>query len=183
MKIRPVWLVVVAALGIGLGASVACGDETLTLQEYFRRLNLTFVDADRSIGELDARLQRDLAGAISSQDQLDLQRSRYAGFVLILGEAVDDLRNLDHPAEVEDAHDEYVQAFEGTLAVFGELALELADARSLAEADEILLDPELEERFAATAERTEAACARLQMIADQNVIDIDLGCLVPVETD
>lgn len=173
MKVRRLALGLAAAAFLAMAAGAACGGGELSLPEYYRELSRTFAESDRRIEEQAAQLQR--SGAVLPEDELEIERTRYTGFAVIIGELVDDMRSLKPPPEVEDAHGEYLAGFEERLTLFQELARDVASAASLEEAKAAIEEPGLVDRFVANTERTDAACARLGAIALENLIG-DFAC-------
>ena len=173
MQVRHLARALIAAAFLAMAASVACGGGELSLPEYYRELSRTFAESDRRIEKQAAQLQR--SGAVLPEDELEVVRTRYVGFAAVIGELVDDVRSLKPPPAAEDAHEEYLAGFEERLTLFQELAVEVVSAASLDEAKAAIEEPSLVDRFVANTERKDAACARLRVIALENLIG-DFEC-------
>ncbi|MEX2246898.1 MAG: hypothetical protein WEC75_09430 [Dehalococcoidia bacterium] len=151
-------------LAVGAGAS-ACssGGDQLTLEEYFQKLE-----------EADNRAQAgfDDAGQELGEDA-DVEDFR-AGFSALL-EVVDgllsDLGKLEPPDEVQEAHDEALDAGE---TVRDELARLLEEGEDATTIDEFFAAGG--ESFEAADARFTEACVGLEEIATSNDITVDLDC-------
>ncbi len=167
------------ALLLGLVAlSAACGDggEALSLEEYFQRLDAIQEDVDARFEE-----QGDDEDPFDPDAPLEERVDALTGGLqdskAILEDAVEAVQGLDPPAEVEDAHDEFVAALLGFLPSFDDFRDRAADVESESDLEELFssLD-EGSQEFQEAGERLDAACLAIQAIADQNNIAVDLNC-------
>jgi hypothetical protein len=92
----------------------------------------------------------------------------------IVAEAVDALRGIDPPQEVQSAHGEFVDALAASQEAWDGLVDELGENPSPTDVADVSerLGPQLE---AASAD-FETACLALEAIATDNGIDVDLEC-------
>jgi len=157
-------------------AAVACkGGGALSLEEYFKRLEE--ID-DRSTERSDA-LQEELNlisdATAQDQDRIDAAQSAFPEFVAVLDEFLASLDKLEPPKEVQADHEEALDAGREASTFFDDAAADVAAAESLSEVDlalSVLNSPE----FTAADQRFTDACVSLQKKADDNNIDVNLGC-------
>ena len=167
-----------APLMAGALSSCGDGDEQLSLEEYFTRLDKLS----------DAAYERyvDLAEgpAFEEDDPLDEKRAslrnRYQTGLEIHEEALRSVEELNAPPEARDAHNDLLAGMRGVLPALQEFSRRAAEVESqsdleefisiLESEDEVESDPEAEAAY----ERQKAACDELQRIAEDNNIDVEL---------
>ncbi len=172
MKLRLPLLLPVAVSLLVLGAlAAACdGDDGLTLEEYFQKVEALDEELDERAEALALEFPEEFA---SEEEEVSAIQGFFAAAVPILAEFVDAIDDLDPPAEIEDAHEEVVDSGRDFVTEAEELTNELADVGSSSELSlEVFDDPEYE----AASDRFLQACFALQDIADANGIDVDLTC-------
>jgi len=149
----------------------ACGDggDELSLEEYFQRV-LDIGDAAETRADT---LEEESQGL---GEDLNATRDYFDGLEAIAREALSDLRDIDPPAEVRDAHDEFVAGVAATQAVWKDLSDRIRDLESPSEVQALLFAMSEDPAFSAAFERQGNACVQLQGIADENGIDVDLEC-------
>ena len=163
------------SLGIVLLGAIAaaCGGggdgEALTLEEYFQRLDVLVDSVAESSQSLGDDASADLDPSASLEEQIEASRSFLSAFAASIATFLDDIRDIDPPAEVEDAHDAFVEAAGDFVESSEDLIGQLDDVASLADFGVV---------FAAFDELgdPEEACLDLQAIADENSIAVDLNC-------
>jgi len=161
-------VLLLAALMAGALLLAACGgEEKLDLDQYFRGL-------DDIVDTADTRVDTLMDEAQGVGEETEATRVYFEGFEAIFEQTLNDLNDLHPPAEVRDAHDEFVAALAAGLAVWEDFSTQLADVESPSGLKTLLAEFEL--AFDAAAERLDNACLQLQGIADQNAIEIDLEC-------
>jgi len=169
MKFLWQYALVVAALIVGSVLLAGCGggEEELDLDQYFRRLEGIGDDAQTRMGMLQEEYQEVGEDIEATRDYVDAIEG-------ITKQALDDLKDLHPPAEARDAHDEFVGGASEMLAVWEDRSDQLAGVESLSELQAVLV----EDRPASdvVAERVDNACRQLQGIADENGIEVDVGC-------
>ena len=169
MKFLWQYVLVVAALIVGSVLLAGCvgGEEELDLDQYFQRLEGIGDDAQTRMGMLQEEYQEVGEDIEATRDYVDAIEG-------ITKQALNDLKDLHPPAEVRDAHDEFVGGASQMLAVWEDRSDQLAGVESLSELQAVLV----EDRPAsdAVAERVDNACRQLQGIADENGIEVDVGC-------
>lgn len=160
-------------LATGLVVLVACGDggtsrgmsqRGLTAEQYLEEVRTLLADLDAALDETDA--------LVGDYSDLAAVREAYPGYVEALDGLVIGVRQIRPPDELLPAHDgledaanEYRDAYERAAAV-------VTRARTLDEVTGAVTADEL-----AIAESNLAgACNALQITADANAIEIDLGC-------
>ena len=99
-----------------------------------------------------------------------------AAFPRITSDAYNRVQELDPPSDLEDAHDELVDAFEDLLAVYEEGIDALRGAETMAEFSE--LNDEMDSTIITPAQmRLDDACQAVVDIGEANGIDVsDISC-------
>ena len=170
MKLRLSALFLIAASLLALVA--ACGGgggEELTLEEYFRRIQALSDEVDERFDPLVEALNQEFD---SEAEQIEATRVFFNADMPILRDFEDGLDDLDPPAEVEGAHQEFVAANTELVDTLQDVTDRMADVASTSELQELLDAPELE----AATTRFDNACFSLEDIADANGIAFDLEC-------
>ncbi len=170
MKLLWWCLLVVAALVAACLLLPACGgdDGELGLDEYFRRVD-EIGDANRArIGALDE--QPGIVG-----EDLESTQNYFEGFEASVERALNELRDLDPPAEAQDAHDEFVAALSEAQALWQDIGDQVADVESASELPAVLQQLD-EPPYDTAGDRFDDACLELQAIADENGIEVFLEC-------
>ena len=165
MRLRLLPLALVAGLLLAFGAfAAACGGEdSLTLEEYFQQVDALI---DNTAEQSNALGEEPFAGLDALEEQIEASRSFYFGFAAITATFRDAIRDIDPPAEVEDAHNALVEAADDFEQASGDLIDKL---------DEVTSQADFDAAFAAL-NTPEEACSDLQGIADENGIDVSLNC-------
>jgi hypothetical protein len=171
----------IAALPLGLVIVGARGDsadnadsaDTLTLEEYFERLDAVLEAGDGEVETLDAQFVETSDAAQTDEESHDAFRNYFAGTEEVFQQVISGLESIEPPPTVKEAHDEYV-AIEVEALDFFLANIEPAErTSSLLEILEELQGPAAEEIIARKAE----GCLALQAIADDSGITMDLECL------
>ena len=183
MKTTPVatTLSLLAALLFALSLALACGDDdagdptgdAVTFSGYFAHLEGIFEEADDAAKEAEEPLNE-----TSSEAELNVKLSTldtYLGEIdAIFGKAIDRLDDLDVPTAAAEHHRNFIDGVRQSVAAGEALRNDLAD---------ITTDEQLDDRLAefdsdtdAALDEADAACLRLQEIADTEDVGIDLEC-------
>ena len=173
MRLRWRFLTVVVAIVAGsLLLAVACGDgeEKLGLDEYFRQLD----DIEEGIKTGIGGLGEETEGVIG--EDVEATQAYVDGYQGIVGQAVNDMRALDAPSEVGDAHDEFVDALSSMLPVWGDLSDRLAGVESGPGVQELLGVAGSEPAWQEATQRFAEACHALEGIAVEKGIEVELDC-------
>ena len=173
MKLRLLPLALTATLLLAFAAiAVACGEGSLTLEEYFQQLEALTATAEEQGAEFQDAFDAQVDAATSEEEWLAMLEDAFTKSQLIFTTFADGLTELNPPAIVEELHNEYVDASAELLASLEEVLNEL-DLDSVTD----LFDGLLEESGANQAgDRFDKTCTALQDFADQNEIDVDLDC-------
>jgi hypothetical protein len=177
MKPRLFVLLFIAALLLALGSIAAgCGgDDELTLEEYFQRLDTLGDDLDDELDRLGEEFDETFVEAESEEEVMRAFRDFLDPQPALFEEFVAELESIDPPPKVEDAHDEMVAIQAEGLEMLEDLNEHAQAAESASDVEE--LEAELETpAFTAISDRTERVCFELEAIADANDIDVDLEC-------
>ena len=169
MKFLWQYVLVVAALIVGSVLLAGCGggEEELDLDQYFQRLEDIGDDAQARMGMLQEEYQEVGEDIEATRDYVDAVEG-------ITKQALNDLKDLHPPAEARDAHDEFVGGASEMLAVWEDRSDQLAGVESLSELQAVLVEDK--PASDAVAKRVDNACRQLQGIADENGIEVDVGC-------
>ncbi len=167
---------VVVALMAGSALLAACGGgdggggdgDELSLDEYFQQLE----DVKETY---DARGEAIDQEAETLGDDVGAFKDYFGDLQDVFGDALNDVRDLDPPGEVQDAHDDFVAALTAAQAEMDDIGDQIADVESLSELMATFAEMDTPESEA-SGENIEEACRDLQEIADENDIDIDLDC-------
>lgn len=155
--------------GVLAGCGGDSGGEEITLQEFYQRLDEIFDGVDERFEALEEECR---AADASEEAQIESARCFFATSAEVFDESLDGIRDLIPPTEAEDAHREYLASGAEVSRFVEEFLAGPTDVGSVTELDEFLADPELEQ----ASERFDNACYALQAVADENEVDIDLGC-------
>lgn len=156
-----------AILAVTVGA-VACkdGGDSLTLEEYFAKVDAVDTSTDASITAL--------FDAITDEGDVGQYRTAMKELGPLLDKAGDDLDKLDPPKEAEDEHDALVVS----LHEWADASTEAANAKTVADADtpEVLFAAFDEAGFGEAEAAFSTKCKALQQVAADNGINVDLNC-------
>jgi hypothetical protein len=162
----------ITLVAVGVVVVELTGGGTLTIEEYFQRLQALNDAADERSEELENAFNADFLAAGSEEGVLQAFENFFTDSLPIFEDFVDGMEDLDPPAAVEDAHNESVEGSAELLAVVRSVLDRLDDVDSTASLEDLFE----EEGFYAARERLDTACVALQDIADENEIDVDLDC-------
>ncbi len=189
MKPRLSLLLFVAALLLVFGATApACGEDggglsedegkgvKLSLEEYLLRIDAIFEDADEQGKVVIDELQEARASASTDEERIEAFRIFFyaSGTSGIVADFIDSLQNIDPPAEAEQAHGEFLAPSIAAAELSEHFADRLADVQSASELQEVT--DEFTAEIIEVASPTIPACFELQRLADDNNIEVDLGC-------
>ena len=183
MKIRYLVLAIIGAMALSLGA-VACGSDDdgdgnggsgggeLPLAEYFSELEALGQAFDDAGEALDGQAEGNFAGAETDEDQIEVFVDFIDDTKNLVKDFVNDIDNLNAPAEAADAHSEAVTAGRELGDMYDNALTVLDTYETFEEATFVLEAP----GFVAAASRFGAACIELQDFATANDINVDLAC-------
>ena len=184
MKIRYLVLAIIGAMALSLGA-VACGSDDdgdgnggsgggeLTLAEYFSELEALGQAFDDAGEALDGQAEGNFAGAETDEDQIEVFVDFIDDTKNLVKDFVNDIDNLNAPAEAADAHSEAVTAGRELGDMYDNALIVLDLAETLQDAKLVLEGP----GFLDSQHRFGDACDALQGIADTSGgISVDLRC-------
>lgn len=168
-SLRPSFLWVMA-LVLALGAiSAACGDggATLTLEQFFERLQEIDDDFEARSSDLETEFAN-----LGEEEFLQQAPPLLRRQAELLGEFVDGLSALDPPEEAADLHDEAVAA--GREAE--ELFRQQIDEAEAADSIEALFTAFESEELTSAFDRFDQACLDAEQLAADNGITVDFSC-------
>ncbi len=167
--------VFIAAVLLTLAALVAAacgGDDELTVEEYFEQIQAIADDSDTRSEALDEEFERIEETAASNAAVFAALSDLFPRLAQIFRDSLSAVEELEPPSEVEDGHEEFVEAFAGVVEVFEDVADRIGEVGSEAELDQFFESVGFEEGSA----RFERACFRLEGAALRNGINLDLDC-------
>jgi len=147
-------------------SAAACGGGgAMSLEDYFQELDTIFENRDAGFEDMGEQYPESFSDPDETRDYLD-------GAILLLEGVIGDARNLDPPAEAEDAHNEFLDANDEALEALDTVREGVADAETPDDIDAVVneTDPVVD----AAIQHFENACFKLQGVADANNIDVDL---------
>jgi hypothetical protein len=172
----PVFLLTGVIALVAVTAATGCGggdgETGVTSEEYFRQVEGLVGDLDQQTEALAVKWEEDLASATSDEERLELARDFYGSLFSLIAPLRDDLRDIEPPKEVEEAHDALVGLADEFSSAWSDISADVKNAASEAELGELLTNDE----FEAVGQRFEQACSELQRKADDAGIDVDLKC-------
>ena len=176
MKAFVISILTAALLALGTIAAACGGGDELTLEEYFEQAQVISDDSDEEFEALYADFpDEDDEEFFSNEENLTVVKDFAARFPVVFRDTLNDVEALDPPAEVEDAHDEFLAAGNELLTLFVGLTGPVEEAESVSEAEALFGDednPEIE----AADQRFTDACLALEGIAEDNGIVVDFEC-------
>jgi hypothetical protein len=161
------------AAAVFAGACSSTDSDSLTLDEYFAEFEAVDADVDSQFEALFADFPED-EDAFADEANLELFKDLLAGFPRITGDWVDSAKDLDPPAEVEDAHNDLIDAGEALLVAHEERAEVMGDAETMAELETISREVDPSTTVAEAAR--DAACLAVVNIAIANDIHVSITC-------
>jgi hypothetical protein len=174
MKLAWRSLMVILAVAAGSLLLAACGGggdgEELSLEEYFQQLDSIESGIETGVLALD-----DQATGVIGED-VEATRTYVDGYQGVIEEGLDNLKALDPPSEVGDAHDEFVAALSGMMPLWQDLSDQLKDSETTEEMQTALMGTQAEESWITATQRFADACLDLQGIADEKGFDVNLNC-------
>ena len=174
IRLGPLTRTAAFLLGMAVFTGACSGDsDPLTLEEYFAEFEAIDADVNSQFEALFADFPED-EDAFADEANLELFKDLLAGFPRITGDWVDRAKDLDPPAEVEDAHNDLIDAGEALLVAFVEGAEVMGDAETMAEFD--TLNDEVQPTIGVAQTAFEAACLTIVDIAIANDIHVSVTC-------
>ena len=161
-----------ALVALGITAAACGGDDKLTLEEYFERFEAIDADVDAKFETLYEDFpDEDDEEFFSNEENLPLLKEIFAGFPVLLREALDQVEELNPPSEAEDAHDEFLATGREWLELLEDAVNRVEAVDSISEIEE-----ELEPAVGEAQERFDAACLDVVGVGEANGIVVDVSC-------
>ncbi len=176
-RLIPPVLIAVLLLALIALASACGGDgggdgDALSLKQYYQRVDELVDDVVEQGDELLEEAFTDVDTSSSEDAQLAASEVYLQGFVEIIDQFLDDLRDIEPPSEVRDFHDAFVDAANDFAGASRDVIDRIEDVLSPGGLGELLDDRDLNE----AGDRVEQACFDVQDLAEEHGIDIDLNC-------
>jgi hypothetical protein len=170
MTRAPLALSLGATLLLALGTiAAACGgsNQELTLEEYFLRFEEL---GDRTGEQLAALLAKLEVEPETEEERLAIFQDWFAASLQVQRASLDELDDINPPPEVEDAHQELLNARAALMDTFADL---FGSLESESELEAVFLAAP-DGQLIAAQERNFEACSSLQQIADANGFDVSV---------
>ncbi len=146
----------------------------LSLEDYYSEIEGIFQNADAET----TQAQSDLDSALNSAGSLDDEISALDAFLssvsITIGDSIILMQALQPPAEVSPYHADFLAGANQTLKIAGDLQSKLPDIQTEDDAQQMMDD--FQRDSAPTEAKTKAACQRLQDVANQKNISVNLQC-------
>jgi len=160
--------VILVAVSVA-GAGWACNDDggggsSLTLEEYFQEID----DLDAEFSQRSDEAFED----VSVEDPGSF-RAAMEEFPGIIGDFVAALEAIDPPEEVQDAHNDAIEAGRDVQSEFERILDETADAASI---EDFITAGDNDDAYVEANNRFETACLDLVQVAEDNDIETSLNC-------
>jgi hypothetical protein len=166
-RLAALLLLASALLTLGLVAGCGGGGGTLTLEEFFQRLEQIDDDFEERSADLDAEFD-----ALSEEEALDQAPGLLAQQLDLIREFLEDIGALEAPDEAADLLDRALSAGGDVVDRLDALLADLGDPQSLDELFAIFDDEEINAAF----ERFDQVCLDAEQLAADNDITVDLNC-------
>lgn len=158
------------------GVALACnGEARLSLEDYLQRLETIRDDATTQSDKLSQEFGEKIDQASTDDEELSALRDYFAGSATLFSDRIDEIKGLNPPKDAEDPHNELLDAQSDGLELLRAYVSRLDDVESRAAAEKVFED-EFQDDLDKTSQRADDACRALQKLADDNGIDVDLGC-------
>jgi hypothetical protein len=172
-------LMMAGTLFAAMVAFAGCGSDSdaLSLEEYFAEFEAIDAETDAAVEALFADFPDVSEDELISDDTYLPMFQEIAGsFPGIVGDAVEGMKALAPPSEVEDEHNELVAAGDQLTSAFSDANDELQDAETIADfmSIESRLDLEL---VAPASQRFDEACLELVAAGEDNGVTVNVDCL------
>lgn len=161
----------------GVDVDLDCGGEDtgeLSLDDYFAELQEIRDSGDEVLDELGQELNADLEGAETVDVEIAIFQDYLDNSLSVLFGTSFQLSFMVPPAEVAELHNEYLGTVENFAQILEDLRNDLDFAETEDEAAELIdaFNAEVDE----STDESVAVCFDLQEVADENNVDVDLGC-------
>lgn len=159
----------VALITAALLLFAACGDDgAASLEDYFGELETAGIAYDEASAPVDAALS-------DSSDPLTDVKAAFPVFVDDLSTFVGTLDAMKPPAEVAEVHASTVVHGKAVLAAFQAVVTELDAVDDMGGLIALFEGPTMA-RVSEAGDLFSDGCSKLQAVADDNGIDVDLRC-------
>ena len=156
------------AFGMVAGGCKNGGGGALTLEEYFQQLD----ELDNDLNEQSDALFAPLEDVQDPGEAVEQLRDIFPQQAGLFQDFRGGLADLDPPGEVEDLHNEALEAFDGVIAAVDGLVGQLDSVESFDDLDALFAESE----FSAADERLTQVCLDLEQMAADNNITVDFNC-------
>ncbi|MCI0439893.1 MAG: hypothetical protein L0177_12285 [Chloroflexi bacterium] len=165
--------IVVAALGI-VAAACSSAPAALSEEEYFDRLDAIITEFGDSFDQMEGPDATDLE---NEEAALAAFRAAFQGALDTLDGAIADMKEINPPSDLREAHDDFVRGFEQDVRpLFAGMVERLEGAETMEDAIEVFFSGAGDFDDIQPSQSFIDACNTLQARADRANRAIDLGC-------
>jgi Xaa-Pro aminopeptidase len=158
--------------GLAVALLLAGCSQGMSLPDYFSELGGIRDKLDAAGEKVQQEADASMQTATDEAAQLEVFRDLLTKSVAAAKTTVSQLKDLDPPEEVKEAHEAFVTAYESMIAAM-EAGVESAKAaRTVDEALKALFSDDAVK----AGNDLDSACRDLQKVADDNEVDVDLKC-------
>jgi len=145
-----------------------------SLPDYYQQIEGIFQNADAETKQAQSDLDSALNSAVSLDDEISALDAFLSSVSITIGDSIILMQALQPPAEVSPYHADFLAGANQTLQIAGDLQSKLSDVKTEDDANNVI--DQFQTDSAPTEARTKAACQRLQDVADQQNISVNLQC-------
>jgi len=146
----------------------------LSLEDYYNKIEGIFQNADQETKQSQSGLDAAINSARSLADELSAIDSFLTSVSTTIGDSIILMQALQPPAEVSPYHADFLAGANQTLKIASDLQSKLVGIKTEDDANKVI--DQFQKDSAPTEARTKAACQRLQDVANQKNINVDLHC-------
>lgn len=167
-------LSLVAFAGACGGDGNGGGDDTLALEGYFAQLKTVSTELEQRGNDVETRFNADLENITSVEQALAVLGPALVEFAQVAQDFVASLNGLNPPAKAEELHKQLRDVYQEGADALVDLGGHLDSIKS--EQELAKLGTDVETQFNDLGTRSDDLCVKLQTLADEQSIDVDLSC-------
>ena len=165
----------IALLPLAAGVIALACNSGLSLERYFDQIEPLFNNASESYAVLDQALDEKLIAAQSDEEKVLVFQEFVTGSGGVARALITQLESMEPPGEVEEAHEQSIQANADLVELLADLFMKTDELESADGLEELMAELQGSE-FTAAEELRDDACSKLQEIADADGLAADLAC-------
>jgi hypothetical protein len=151
--------------------AAACGGGGLSMEDYFSKMDDLQSSFEQQTLALQTEVQATLKGVSSDEEALSAFKGFLEKSLVAVNDQLSKFEALDPPSEAASAHMDLIEAGEKIRSALMEVLDRYEEFGTLDEVSQVFTTD-----FADAGQQGDDACNELQAVADDNDIDVDLGC-------